>query len=56
MATSGMTEIADGNARVTGYCAVVDCERLSPDRIPRAYRELSDYCPVVVNLKNVDDD
>ncbi len=56
MATSAMTEIADRTARVTGYCAVAGCSRLPRNRMPRAYHELSDHCPIVVNLTNVDHD
>ena len=56
VATSGMTEIAGGAARVTGYCPVADCHPLPRDRMPRAYRELSDHCPIVATLTNVDRD
>ena len=56
VATSAMTEIADGAAKVTGYCAAAECSPLPRDRMPRAYLELSDHCPIVVNLMNVDRD
>ena len=54
--SSGMTEIGAGAAKVTGYCAVAGCGALPRGRMPRAYRELSDHCPVVVDVTNSDND
>ena len=43
-------------ARVTveGYCGEVGCARLDKDAMPRAYRELSDHCPLVVEVDDRD--
>ncbi|NNK48898.1 MAG: hypothetical protein HKP01_08505, partial [Gemmatimonadetes bacterium] len=43
-------------ARVFGYCARSNCERLDADRMPYDYAYVSDHCPVVVDLMDVDRD
>ena len=43
------------SARVTGYCAIAGCQRIKGD-YPLAYRQLSDHCPVVVEMSNRDED
>ena len=40
-------------ARVTGYCAITNCDRIGRNRkMPLAYESLSDHCPVVFSLEN----
>jgi len=51
----GMEEIHSRSARVTGYCAVTECERIQGD-YPLAYERLSDHCPVVIEIQNQDKD
>jgi endonuclease/exonuclease/phosphatase family metal-dependent hydrolase len=50
-----MKEITVASATVTGYCAVAGCQRIRGD-YPLAYRQLSDHCPVVVEIENTDQD
>ena len=50
-----MKEITLASARVTGYCAIAGCKKIEGD-YPLAYRQLSDHCPVVVELSNRDED
>jgi exonuclease III len=50
--SSGMQEAAIG-ARVTGYCAVHQCNPIA-GQMPAAYERLSDHCPVVLDLQDVD--
>ncbi|MDR4493701.1 MAG: endonuclease/exonuclease/phosphatase family protein [Nitrospirales bacterium] len=50
-----MKEISVTSTTVTGYCAVAGCERIRGD-YPLAYRQLSDHCPVVVEIENIDRD
>ncbi len=50
-----MQEITVKSVRVTGYCAVADCQRIRGD-YPLAYRRLSDHCPVVLEISNNNDD
>jgi endonuclease/exonuclease/phosphatase family metal-dependent hydrolase len=51
----GMEEVRTRSARVTGYCAITACERISGD-YPLAYQRLSDHCPVVMEIQNQDQD
>ena len=51
----GMEEVRTRSARVTGYCAIAGCERISGD-YPLAYQRLSDHCPVVIDIHNQDQD
>lgn len=51
----GMEEVHSRSARVTGYCAVAECERIQGD-YPSAYERLSDHCPVVIEIQNQDKD
>lgn len=48
-----MTEMRTRSARVTGYCAVAGCRRIKGE-YPPAYRQLSDHCPVIVEIDNRD--
>jgi hypothetical protein len=41
-------------ASVSGFCADRRCGALPDRAMPRAYRELSDHCPVVVELDDRD--
>lgn len=50
--SSGMQEAAI-TARVTGYCAVHQCNAIS-GQMPVAYERLSDHCPVVLDLQDAD--
>ena len=50
-----MKEVAVTSIRVTGYCALADCQRIRGD-YPLAYRRLSDHCPVVMEIENTDQD
>ena len=50
-----MKEVAVTSIKVTGYCALAGCQRIRGD-YPLAYRRLSDHCPVVVEIKNTDQD
>jgi len=55
LVTKDMAEATERTARVTGYCAVLGCQRLQ-GQWPLAYRRLSDHCPVVLELQNQDAD
>jgi hypothetical protein len=50
---AGMTEAAT-EVTVTGYCAVLDCR--DAETLPAAYERLSDHCPLVLEVRDVDDD
>lgn len=50
-----MKEMTLGSTTVTGYCAVAGCQRIRGD-YPLAYRQLSDHCPVVVEIDDSDQD
>ncbi|HNP29603.1 MAG TPA: endonuclease/exonuclease/phosphatase family protein [Nitrospirales bacterium] len=50
-----MKEVTVSAVQVTGYCAVEGCERIRGD-YPLAYRHLSDHCPVVLEIENIDND
>lgn len=53
----GTRELAPGTfGRVEGYCAAASCRPLPEGAMPRAYRELSDHCPVVLDLVDADRD
>lgn len=51
----GMAEMRTRSARVTGYCAIAQCQRIKGD-YPLAYERLSDHCPVVIDIANQDRD
>ncbi len=46
-----MQEVTVTTVQVTGYCAVAGCERIRGN-YPLAYRQLSDHCPVVLEIEN----
>lgn len=50
-----MKEITLKSTTVTGYCALTGCQRIRGD-YPSAYRQLSDHCPVVMEIQNTDQD
>jgi endonuclease/exonuclease/phosphatase family metal-dependent hydrolase len=51
----GTRELAPGTvSRVEGYCRDAACAPLPEGAMPRAYRELSDHCPVVLDLRDED--
>jgi len=52
--TQAMQEAGDGEARVTGYCAVAGGRPIDPDAMPLVYVRLSDHCPVVVEVQSRD--
>ncbi len=41
-------------ARTGGYCAAYDCSDLDPDNMPVEYLTVSDHCPVILDLIDVD--
>lgn len=55
LVNKGMEEMSARTARVTGYCAVAECRRIKGD-YPIAYQQLSDHCPVVIEIENQDKD
>lgn len=55
LVASGMGEGAQATVRVEGYCAMLNGVPLSGAE-PAAYTKLSDHCPVIVDLVDVDDD
>ena len=53
--TRGMREVGpEARAHVEGYCAEVACARLPERHMPRAYEELSDHCPIVLEIADRD--
>ncbi len=57
LVSTAMSEVPAGaEARVFGYCARANCERLDADRMPYDYAHVSDHCPVVIDLVDVDRD
>ena len=50
-----MEEVADFTANVSGYCEIVSCENIS-GTMPAAYADLSDHCPIVFVINNIDID
>ncbi len=50
-----MAAASTPSARVTGYCAVAGCRRITGD-YPLAYRRLSDHCPVIIEIENPERD
>jgi endonuclease/exonuclease/phosphatase family metal-dependent hydrolase len=50
-----MHEVTEVSSRVTGYCAVAGCERIKGE-YPLAYRRLSDHCPLILEIRNRDED
>lgn len=55
LVSRGMQEIPETSVQVTGYCAVAGCRRIRGD-YPPAYRQLSDHCPIVLEIENQDQD
>jgi endonuclease/exonuclease/phosphatase family metal-dependent hydrolase len=53
--SKGMSEARGASARLEGYCRRTECERLRGGE-PLAYERLSDHCPIVVDLGDVDED
>jgi endonuclease/exonuclease/phosphatase family metal-dependent hydrolase len=54
-AASDLAELPSGrSASVSGYCAALGCE--TSESPPRATRSLSDHCPVVVDIDDLDRD
>jgi endonuclease/exonuclease/phosphatase family metal-dependent hydrolase len=47
---------AHAQTRVAGFCGEVGCRELKKDVIRGAYTMLSDHCPLVVDLRDRDDD
>jgi endonuclease/exonuclease/phosphatase family metal-dependent hydrolase len=57
LVSRAMTEApSNAVARVAGYCAVAGCQPVDPDLMPYDYRHVSDHCPVVIDLTDVDRD
>jgi endonuclease/exonuclease/phosphatase family metal-dependent hydrolase len=54
LVTAGTRELASQVARVSGYCRMANCDRLSD--MPSAYDVLSDHCPVVIDFLDKDMD
>lgn len=52
--SAGLTEMAE--SRVTGYCEARGCRPFESASVPAAYRSLSDHCPVLLELRDRDDD
>ncbi len=50
-----MKEIRIESVQMSGYCALANCQRLRDD-YPLAYRHLSDHCPIVLEIANIDKD
>ncbi len=46
----------DLEASVFGYCGENDCRRLDARRMPYDYARVSDHCPVIVDLVDIDRD
>ena len=42
--------VIEGSARLHGYCAALQCQRWSADAPPPDYAQVSDHCPVSVEL------
>jgi endonuclease/exonuclease/phosphatase family metal-dependent hydrolase len=42
------------HARVVGYCEALSCRPTAREQVPRAYVELSDHCPLVLDLDDRD--
>ena len=54
-----MSMVENGEAKnsipiVTGYCAVSGGVQLDQLKMPAAYHKLSDHCPVILDIKNID--
>lgn len=55
LVASPMREVpARAVARVLGYCAEAACRPLDPGSMPHDFRRVSDHCPVVIDLLDVD--
>ena len=42
--------------QISGYCAELGCEKVPRDKLPVAYTQLSDHCPLIVDLEDTDRD
>ena len=57
LVSTAMTEAPAGSvARVSGYCAEVDCQPIDQENMPYDYVHVSDHCPVVIDLIDADRD
>ena len=55
LVSRAMTEApSNAVARVAGYCAVAGCQPLDRDDMPYDYAHVSDHCPVLIDLTDVD--
>ena len=54
--TQSMQEAPVVEVRVSGYCALANCDRLDPSDMPLAYKQLSDHCPLTFEITNSDQD
>ena len=48
-----MREAVSPPSRLTGYCALANCDRIGDD-MPPAYDGLSDHCPIVFSIESRD--
>lgn len=55
LVATAMAEVSVRSATVTGYCALANCANLT-DPMPAGYQRLSDYCPIVLEVDNVNMD
>ena len=55
LVAKAMREVVPRAARVSGYCARTQCQRIVGE-YPLAYRRLSDHCPVIIDVIDQDDD
>jgi len=55
LVSNGMNEVKVTTAQVSGYCALTHCKKIS-GAYPTAYRHLSDHCPVILDIQNLDED
>jgi hypothetical protein len=52
-----MNEREMGTARVSDFCALLNCDRVAADQpMPLTHEKLSDHCPVVLDLVDQDRD
>lgn len=53
LVSQAMIGLVSTTARLEGYCAVKNCADIGNEK-PAAYQQLSDHCPVVVEIRNQD--
>ena len=56
LVAQSMAEAPQASATVSGYCAQLACARTQTSSMPEAYKQISDHCPVVLEINNVDQD